>query len=193
MKRFVPQWKKEYDWRKEAYSLSDVELEQFEQNPELGTYFDEFIAGFGKNKFSADDYRKLARWVLNEAQAQFKARNESPLHSKLTPAILTKIIGKVISNELNNNTAKELIERMPDETKTVDEIIAAEGLAKVTDTNFVETVVAEVLANSVKQIEEYRSGKTKVFEFLLGQVMKVSRGKADPDAARKILKSALDG
>ncbi len=193
VKKFIPEWKKSYDRRKTAYGLSESDLEQFIQNPELGEYYDVVIGLLSSQKNTINEYGKIARWVLNEAQAQFKIRNELPLQSKLTPQILAAIVGKTLRNEINNNTAKELLERMPNETRSVDEIIESEGLAKVSDTSYIENIIKGVLSNSTKQIEEYRSGKVKVFEYLLGQVMKESRGKADPDAARKILKSALDG
>ncbi len=192
VKNFIPMWKRDYDRRKSECDLSDSELDQLTQFPELGTYFDRVTEHLIALDIDRENRKKATRWVLNEAQAQFKLRNESPLTSRLSPEILAQIVVKVIKNEINNNTGKDLLERMHTETRSLNEIIATEGLSKVSDTGFVETIVRQVIENFSSQVEEYRSGKAKVFEFLLGQIMKLSRGKADPDTARKILKSALD-
>ncbi|MCX7834771.1 MAG: Asp-tRNA(Asn)/Glu-tRNA(Gln) amidotransferase subunit GatB [bacterium] len=190
---FVPEWKKIYALRMEKYGISEKEAEAFTQFPELGEYFDEVMNAL--TSISMDTHiepKKVAQWVLGEAQALFKSRNEIPQNSSLKPEHLAQILKFVFSKQITNAVAKELMERVCTEKFNIEEVILREGLLKEADDSIVHQYVQEVLEQFASQVQEYRSGKTKVFEFLVGQVMKRSRGKADPEKTRSILRSALD-
>ncbi|MDK9701397.1 MAG: Asp-tRNA(Asn)/Glu-tRNA(Gln) amidotransferase subunit GatB, partial [bacterium] len=138
------------------------------------------------------DPAQTASTFLNKALGVFKARNEDPMQSPLTPEKFAAIEHLRQSNAITGSTANELFERIPSDPRDVQEIVDTEGLAKVADTSLIDDIVVKVVTDFAKQVEEYRSGKVKVFEFLLGQVMKLTRGKADPDTARASLRRALD-
>ena len=87
---------------------------------------------------------------------------------------------------------KDIFEKMWSSGKEVDEIIQGEGLEQVTDDKEIESMIDEVIANNPEQLEQYRSGKDRLFGFFVGQVMKASQGKANPKQVNDILKSKLE-
>lgn len=190
---FVPEWKKISNARIERYQFSEKEATSFIQFPELGSYFDSLMNLLEK-KYPQIHFEpvKVSQWVLGDAQALFKTRNESPLDSPLSPEKLATILSYLFSNQITATIAKELLEKICTDLRTIEEIIQSEGLIKVQDDSVVEQFVNEVLNECSPQVNEYRSGKTKVFEFLVGQVMKKSRGKVDPETARSLLRRVLD-
>ena len=103
--------------------------------------------------------------------------------------MLARIDDKTISGKI----AKEVFEAMWDEGHGADEIIDARGLKQITDSAAIEQVIDEVMAANPKQLEQFRSGKDKLFGFFVGQVMKATQGKANPGQVNEILKRKLPG
>ena len=85
------------------------------------------------------------------------------------------------------------IEKMFESGKSAAEIVEAEGLKQISDTGELESIIADVLANSAKQVEQYRGGKTGVIGYFVGQVMKATRGQANPKVVNELLRKQLDG
>ena len=88
--------------------------------------------------------------------------------------------------------AKDIFEKMWSSGKEVDDIIKEDGLEQVTDDKEIESMIDEVIANNPEQLDQYRSGKDRLFGFFVGQVMKASQGKANPKQVNDILKSKLE-
>lgn len=103
--------------------------------------------------------------------------------------MLTRIVDETISGKI----AKEVFEQMWAEDKDADAIIEAQGLKQITDSGAIEKVIDDVMAANPKQLADYRSGKDKLFGFFVGQVMKVTGGKANPAQVNDLLKSKLAG
>ncbi len=95
------------------------------------------------------------------------------------------------ANTVNSSTGKALLDKVQTSGRAPGEIVQAEGLAKVSDTDAIRTVCAEVLAEAPEQVAAYKSGKTTLIGWFVGQVMKKSRGKADPQLARTLLEELL--
>jgi len=110
----------------------------------------------------------------------------------VTPEALAELVGLVEAKTINSKTAKELLTRLWAKGGSPNAIVAAEGLGQVSDTGAIDAIVAEVLAANEKTAADYRAGKTKVLGFLVGQVMKQSRGTANPTLAEERLRALLD-
>ena len=108
----------------------------------------------------------------------------------VSPSSLSDLIVRSHS-EINTATAKSVLEEMYNTGKTADEIIKERGLSQISDTSELEKVVAEVINSNVQPVAEYRAGKEKAFKFLVGQVMRATRGRANPQLVNEILKQKL--
>jgi aspartyl-tRNA(Asn)/glutamyl-tRNA(Gln) amidotransferase subunit B len=112
--------------------------------------------------------------------------------SKVTPAAVAELVSLVRANTINSKTAKAVIERLWTDGGSAREIVEREGLAQVSDTGAIDAIVDGVLAAQAPIVAEYKGGKTKVLGFLVGQVMKASKGKANPQLAEERLRARLD-
>jgi aspartyl-tRNA(Asn)/glutamyl-tRNA(Gln) amidotransferase subunit B len=102
-------------------------------------------------------------------------------------------LDRIQDGTISANTAKEVLHGMARGEGTADEIIEKRGLKQVSDAGAIEKIVDQVLAANAKQVEDYRAGKEKAFNSLVGQVMKATRGKANPAQVNEILKRKLTG
>jgi aspartyl-tRNA(Asn)/glutamyl-tRNA(Gln) amidotransferase subunit B len=110
----------------------------------------------------------------------------------LEPARLAGLIRLVADGRITTPVAKTVFERMYSTGRTAEDIVAAEGLASVHDEDALGRAVAQVLTQQAETVAQYRGGRTQVFGFLVGQVMKASGGKANPKAVNDLLRRALD-
>jgi aspartyl-tRNA(Asn)/glutamyl-tRNA(Gln) amidotransferase subunit B len=106
---------------------------------------------------------------------------------------LAGLLGRIGDNTISGKIAKEVFEAMWAGEGSADEIIEARGLKQITDTGAIEAVIDQVLADNPAQLEQYRAGKDKLFGFFVGQVMKATRGKANPAQVNQVLRAKLDG
>ncbi|MFY9720884.1 MAG: hypothetical protein WAK16_14690, partial [Candidatus Cybelea sp.] len=157
---------------------------QLVENPAVAQYFDDVVARSGNphqsSNFVLGDLSRLA----NESGVAIGDSNVSIEH-------LAELIGLVESKRINSKIAKELLSRMWAGEESPNAIVEREGLAQTSDPSAVERFVDEVLAANEKIVADYKAGKTNVLGFLVGQVMKASRGKADPALANELVKSKL--
>ena len=112
--------------------------------------------------------------------------------SPITAARLAALVGKIADGTLSSKLAKKAFEAMwaePD--ATIEQIIEKHGLVQITDTGAIEAMVDEVLANNAKAVEQYKSGNEKALNAIVGQVMKASKGKANPTAVQDLVKAKL--
>jgi aspartyl-tRNA(Asn)/glutamyl-tRNA(Gln) amidotransferase subunit B len=107
--------------------------------------------------------------------------------------MLGEIIKKISSGEISGKMAKIVFEEMTKSFKSADEIIKEKGLVQISDDSAIAKVIDEVLAASADNVAKYKSGKTNVFGFFVGQVMKATKGQANPELVNKLLKEKLDG
>ncbi|MET0498318.1 MAG: Asp-tRNA(Asn)/Glu-tRNA(Gln) amidotransferase GatCAB subunit B, partial [Steroidobacteraceae bacterium] len=113
--------------------------------------------------------------------------------SRIDAKRLAGMLARIVDATISGKIAKEVFEQMWAEGKDADAIIEAKGLKQITDTGAIETVIDEVMAANPKQLADYRSGKDKLFGFFVGQVMKVTAGKANPGQVNDLLKKKLAG
>jgi aspartyl-tRNA(Asn)/glutamyl-tRNA(Gln) amidotransferase subunit B len=169
--------------------LSQADAAQLCQDPELAQYF-ESVARL----LPADQGKLAANWLMGEVSA---ALNRDELHlaeSPVTPDQLAKLLLRIVDGTVSNKIARDVFAHMWSSTeKDADAVIEAKGLKQISDSGAIGAMVDEVIANHEAIVQEYKAGKQKAFNSLVGQVMKLAKGKANPAQVNELLKSRLDG
>jgi aspartyl-tRNA(Asn)/glutamyl-tRNA(Gln) amidotransferase subunit B len=142
----------------------------------------------------------VANWVMGEVSKRLNAQGIGIEACPVAPLALAALIGRVVDSTVSNNGARQVFDALwgaevaastEDPRSSVDALIEAKGLKQMNDTGALEAIVDEVLAANAKSVEEFRAGKDKAFNALVGQVMKASKGKANPAQAGELLKRKL--
>ena len=128
---------------------------------------------------------------MGELSAFLNKENLSILETKVDSINLGNLLSRIEDSTISGKIAKEIFEEMWNSKKSPDEIIEEKGLKQVTDSSEIEKVINQVLEQNQSQLEQYKSGKEKLFGFFVGQVMKASRGKANPEQVNKLLEERL--
>jgi aspartyl-tRNA(Asn)/glutamyl-tRNA(Gln) amidotransferase subunit B len=152
----------------------------------MAEYYDSLVALNGNAKLCAN-------WVMGELQRALNDSGTSIADCPVTPQLLAGILKRIDDNTISNKIAKTVFDAMWQSGKDADTIIEEQGLKQVTDTGAIEAIVDEVLAANPGQVEEYRGGKEKLMGFFVGQVMRATKGKANPAAVNEMLKKKLSG
>ncbi len=135
-----------------------------------------------------------ANWLMGELSKRLNAEERDMAAAPVAPGTLAVLIGRVVDGTVSNNGARQVFDALwSGEGADVDAVIAAKGLKQMNDAGALEAIVDQVLAANVKSVEEYRAGKDKAFNALVGQVMKASKGQANPGQAGELLKKKLGG
>ena len=153
--------------------------------PELADWFEQALAEAGGQA------RVCANWVLVELTGALHKAGLGLADSPVSPSDLAGLLKRLHDGTISGKIAKMVFDAMFNGEGSADAIIEARGLKQITDTSMIETVVDQVLASHPEQIEQYRSGDMKVFNFFVGQVMKETRGKANPSQLREMLQLKL--
>jgi aspartyl-tRNA(Asn)/glutamyl-tRNA(Gln) amidotransferase subunit B len=161
----------------QAYQIVDT--------PGLFTYYAAAAGSSGKPQATVN-------FVLGDLSRLANETGTPVASSGVTPEALAELVALTEDRSINSKTAKELLARVWVEGGSPRAIVAAEGLGQVSDAGAIDAIVAEVLAANANTAAEYRAGKTKVLGFLVGSVMKASRGKANPTLAEERLRAQLD-
>jgi aspartyl-tRNA(Asn)/glutamyl-tRNA(Gln) amidotransferase subunit B len=134
----------------------------------------------------------VANWLMGEVAKRLNADGRAIDAGPVTPAMLGALISRITDGTVSNNGARQVFELLWSQGGgDVDAVIEAGGLKQMNDSGALEAIVAEVIAANPKSVEEYRAGKDKAFNALVGQVMKASKGKANPAQASELLKRKL--
>jgi aspartyl-tRNA(Asn)/glutamyl-tRNA(Gln) amidotransferase subunit B len=142
----------------------------------------------------AANAKTVANWVMGELAARLNREERGIDDAPISPAQLAGLIARIADNTISNNIAKKVFETLWNgEGSSADEIIEKQGLKQITDTGAIEALVDEVLAANQKSVEEFRAGKEKAFNALVGQAMKATKGKANPQQVTDLLKKKLGG
>ncbi len=138
--------------------------------------------------------KEISNWLLGEASRIINANNVDidGFRKQVTPAALSGLI-QAAHGSINTATAKTVLEEMFKTGKTAPEIIKERGLSQISDTSELEKVVAEVIHSNTQAVADYRAGKEMAVKFLVGQVMKATKGRANPQLVNEVLKKKLAG
>ena len=168
----------------EAYGLREYDAQVLTATRAMAEYF-EIVAEVSK------DPKVTANWVMGDLAGLLKAANRDITESPVPARYLGELVAMIVKGELTGKMAKEVLPKIAETGDAPAVIVEREGLKQISDTSALEKIVDEVIAGNPKQVEQYRSGKTTVAGFLVGQVMKASRGQANPATVNDILKTKL--
>ena len=167
------------------YEVSDYDARLLTTSRLQADWFEQAANFCGQGKL-------LANWILGELSAALNKNSLDIAQSPINAERLAGLINRIADNTLSNKLAKQVFEAMWNTDLSADEIIERDGLKQMTDTGAIEKIIDEVLANNQKSVEEFKAGKEKAFNALVGQVMKASRGKANPQQVQTLLRNKLN-
>ena len=142
-------------------------------------------------KASGAEPKICANWQMGELAAALNREERDIASSPITPQMLASVVARVSDGTISGKAAKQVFEVMWKLGGTADQIIQREGLRQVSDAGAIEKVVDQVLAANARQVADYRAGKDKAFNSLVGQVMKATQGKANPAQVNEIMRKKL--
>ncbi|GAA6166208.1 Asp-tRNA(Asn)/Glu-tRNA(Gln) amidotransferase subunit GatB [Sessilibacter corallicola] len=175
---------------KEEYQLSDYDADILSSDAATSAYFEQLVK-------TSNDAKQSANWIMGELSAKLNAEEKSIKDSPVTAEQLGGVISRTQDGTISSKIAKQVFEALWDGKGTsADEIIESQGLKQVSDTGALEKMADEVIANSAKQVENYRNAdpdkRPKMLGYFVGQIMKASKGQANPQAINKILIEKLN-
>ncbi|RYF79749.1 MAG: Asp-tRNA(Asn)/Glu-tRNA(Gln) amidotransferase subunit GatB [Comamonadaceae bacterium] len=168
------------------HGLTDYDATQLTQNPAFAAYFERAVAAGAAPKLASN-------WLQGEVAKRLNAQEIAIDAAPVSAAQLAALIGRIADGTISNAAARQVFDALwSGEGSDVDAVIDAKGLKQMNDTGALDKIIDEVLAKNEKNIAEYRAGKDKAFNALVGQVMKASAGKANPAQVNAVLKARLD-
>lgn len=177
--------------RRDRYSaqfgLSTYDASVLTGSREMADYFDAAV------KLLPEHAKLCANWIMGEISGQLNKENMEIADCPVKPSDLVALLVRISDGTISGKAAKTVFESLwqGEHGKNVDTIIAAKGLKQISDDNAIEKLVDDVLAANPQQVEDYRNGKEKAFNSLIGQIMKATQGKANPAQVNAILKKKL--
>ena len=167
------------------HGMSEYDAAQLTQGPALARYFDDAVKAGATPKLASN-------WITGEIARRLNQQDIGITDAPVTAAHLGKLIQRISDDTISNNAARTVFDALwTGESQDVDAVIEAKGLKQMSDSGALEKIIDGVLATNQKNIDEYRAGKDKAFNALVGQVMKASQGKANPAQVNALLKARL--
>jgi aspartyl-tRNA(Asn)/glutamyl-tRNA(Gln) amidotransferase subunit B len=166
------------------YGLSEYDATQLTQSLALSAYFEATAKACGQPKLAGN-------WIMGEVAKRLNAQDWTIDQAPVPPYALAQLIGRIIDNTISNNAARQVFDALWEGAVDVDAIIEAKGLKQMNDTSALEAIVDEVMAANVKNVAEFKAGNDKALNALVGQIMKASKGKANPQQVNDLLRAKL--
>ncbi|MEA3344295.1 MAG: Asp-tRNA(Asn)/Glu-tRNA(Gln) amidotransferase subunit GatB [Patescibacteria group bacterium] len=189
---------------KEEYNLLDKEIEIFTQDKDLSAYFEKVISELKdwtktvqlKTKISKDEENKLIKlasnYIITDLQSLLKNTLISDKSFLITSENFAEFISLIYQGKITSRTAKQILEEMFKKGSDPSHIIEEKGLSQLFDEKEILGIIEEVISKNKKPVEDYKKGKENALQFLIGQVMAKSKGRANPDMAKSLLKNMLE-
>jgi aspartyl-tRNA(Asn)/glutamyl-tRNA(Gln) amidotransferase subunit B len=171
----------------EQYGLPEYDAEILTEERSLSDYFEAAVAAYG------GEPKVISNWMMNDVLRLIRERGLNASQLRLLPTDLAEIVRRVEAKAITTNTGKDLLAKVEQIGRRPAEIIAAEGLAVVADDEALGALAARVLEENPDQVAAYRGGKATLIGWFVGQVMRKTGGKADPQRTREILERLLGG
>jgi len=169
------------------YALSAYDATALTASLEIADYYEATVAVAGKSAA-----KPCANWVMVDLAARLNKDEKELADSPVSAAQLGGLVARIADNTISNNIAKKVFEALWNgEGQSADEIIEKQGLKQITDTGAIEALIDEVLAANAAMVAEFKAGKEKAFNALVGQAMKATKGKANPQQVNELLKKKL--
>jgi aspartyl-tRNA(Asn)/glutamyl-tRNA(Gln) amidotransferase subunit B len=169
------------------YGLAAYDASMMTQSKAFATYFEATARACGQPKLAAN-------WLMGEVSRRLNAEQREIVASPVPADALAQLISRIADGTLSNAGARHVFDALwTGEGRNVDALIETKGLRQMSDSAELERIIEEVLAANAKSVEEYRAGKDKAFNALVGQAMKATKGKANPGQVNALLKKKLEG
>ena len=171
----------------EQYALSEYDAATLTDSRELADYFENTV------KASGAEAKLVANWIMGDLSSLLNRHEKTIGESQVSVELIAGLLKRIADNTISGKIAKDVLEAMWNGEGDADTVIEKRGLKQITDTGAIEAIVDEVIANNPEQLADYRAGKDKLLGFFVGQVMKASKGKANPAQVNELLAKKLKG
>jgi len=165
------------------YQLPAYDTDLLTQSRELSDYFERCTTILDKPK-------EISNWIMTDVLKVLKAENINQI--KVTPQMLTRLITLIEEGAISRNMAREVFDEMAEYGKLPDDIINAGGLSQISDQDDLRRTIDQILESHPKEVDSYKQGKTQLLGFFVGQVMKATKGKANPKLTNTIIREILE-
>lgn len=171
----------------QQYGLSEYDAEVLTTQRNLANYYEDVV------NFSGDEAKLSANWVMGELSAGLNRDGIDISASPVSAERLGGLVRRIADQTISGKIAKQVFEFMWDTDELADDIIELKGLKQISDSGELEKMIDQLMADNMPQVEQFRAGKTKVMGFFVGQLMKQTQGKANPQEINKLLQAKLKG
>jgi len=185
---------------KKQFYLDENAIEFFVINKDLGEYYEKVVSEFEewmkaekieiekeKNKI----YKLIANYLISDIKGLLKGKEFIEKDFKITPENFAEFIKMIYKNEITSKIAKIVLEEMFLKGKDPSNIIEEKGLSQIKNANEIEEIVKEVILKNKKAVEDFKKGKKEAIQFLVGQTLSITKGRANPETAREIILKLL--
>ena len=171
------------------FGLAPVDAAQLSSSRAMANYFQEVV-----DALPAGQAKLAANWLMGEVSATLNREEKDIAQCPVSAPMLAALLKRILDNTISNKIARDVFAAMwaGEENGQPDAIIAAKGLTQINDTGAIEAMIDAVLAEQAAIVAEYRAGKQKAFNSLVGQIMKAAKGKANPQQVNDLLRAKLD-
>ncbi len=181
----------ELPWEKRAryqhiLGLNDYDASLLASHRDIAHYFESLL-----QIDHSIDPKLAANWINGDLNALLNKENKSIVDCPVSPKKLADLVKRIQDHTISNNIAKQVFEALWQGADSADQVIANKGLTQITDTHAIAAIVDEVILNNPAQVQQYQAGKIQLFGYLVGQVMKASKGKANPELVNELLRTKL--
>lgn len=170
----------------QVYGLSVYDSRYLSDERNTAEYFEAVVA-------AGADPKAAANWMMSDIASYLNTHKLDYPDIALKPETLAELIGLIEQGTISSKIAKEILPELLEKGGSARALVEAKGLTQISDSSLLEPMIAEVLAENPEQLQQYREGKTKLFGYFVGQLMKKTQGRADPKLANELLKRHLDG
>jgi len=168
----------------QQYGLPEYDATTLTQSPAMAAYFEAAAQASGQAKMASN-------WIMGEVSRRLNAEERDMTDVPVDAAALAALLGRIADGTISNNAAKQVMDALWKGEGSVDAIIEAKGLKQVNDSGALEAIIDEVMAANAEMVAQFRAGKEKAFNALVGQAMKASKGKANPQQVNDLLRRKL--
>ena len=170
-----------------GHGLPEYDATTLTQSPAMAAYFEAVAGASGQPKLASN-------WIMGEVSRRLNAGESGIEQAPVTSAQLAVLIGRIADGTISNNAARQVFDALwTGESADVDAVIESKGLKQMNDSGALEKIIDEVIAANPDNVAQFRAGKDKAFNALVGQIMKASKGKANPTQVNELLRAKLAG
>ena len=176
----------------EQYRIPEKDAGLLTNSKDMADFYESAVAaGLRRNGDDEGLAKSVSNWVFGDLSRLLNLENTGIGESKVTPDYLAELVDLVDRGEINTNTAKDVLEQVFQDGNSPAQVVAKKGYSQIDDSSVVEAAVAAAIEANPKALEDYRGGKSAAAKFLVGQVMKNTKGQAKPDLVNQLVEASL--